>query len=612
MTSFSNSDSSRKPPLAGTPERTDLLERDPFAEIDPGYSSSLNPMGGYYPSDIDPFAGMDGAWDGAPSPVEPFQASPAAPSVPPSKSSLPQTQPTRSSPYGMDPTAAPLKADRSFPSVGGTDSFAPAPAPARKSGNGGSGSGGTRHPGGRLPPHHLEAERSVLGAILLNNKAIFQVLEIGLEARDFYREAHQKVFEILVILSEKGEPLDLITVTSALKDRNLYESVGGSATLTALLEDSFAISNVNYYARIVREKALLRRVIEAAAEIAEEAFDGVEDVESYLDSAEQKIFSVSDAKTNKSFASMKDILVSNMDAIERLSQQNRQVTGLATGFNDFDRLTSGLHSGQLIIVAGRPAMGKTSLVLSAAQNAAIAGKAVVALFSLEMSSDELGFRLLSGVARVDSKRLKVGRIGEREWQNLAKGADALSKAKVFIDDSGDLTVMEMRAKCRRLMASEKKIDLIVVDYLQLMKGSKASQKGDGSREREISEISRNLKALAKELKCPIIALSQLNRGVESRQDKRPMLSDLRESGAIEQDADMVCFVYRDEVYNKETEDKGIAELIVAKHRAGETATIRLAWLSEYTLFANLAADAPGTPVPPAGAPSHHSRDDIGF
>ena len=492
--------------------------------------------------------------------------------------------------------------------------------PDRRNSGGGSGGSrggnGPRPPGGRLPPHNLDAERSVLGAILLNNKAIYQVLEIGLEARDFYRESHQKIFEILVLLSERGEPLDLITITAALRDRNLYESVGGSETLTALLEDTFTISNVNHYAKIVRDKALLRRVIEVAAEMAEEAFDGVEDVEGYLDTAEQKIFSVSDAKTSKSFTSMKEVLVANMDSIERLSQQNRAVTGLATGFTDYDKLTSGLHSGQLIIVAGRPAMGKTSLVLSMAQNAAISGKAVVALFSLEMTADELGFRLLSGVSRVDSKRLKVGRIGEREWQNLAQGADALSKAKIFIDDSGDLTVMEMRAKCRRLMASEKKVDLIVVDYLQLMKGSKASQKGDGSREREISEISRNLKGLAKELKCPIIALSQLNRGVESRQDKRPMLSDLRESGAIEQDADMVCFVYRDEVYNKETEDKGIAELIVAKHRAGETATVRMAWLSEYTLFANLASDAPGTPIGYSGGGSSPqgggNRDDIGF
>jgi replicative DNA helicase len=241
-------------------------------------------------------------------------------------------------------------------------------------------------------------------------------------------------------------------------------------------------------------------------------------------------------------------------------------------------------------------MGKTSLVLSIAQHAAVAKKSVVALFSLEMSKEELGFRFLSGVARIDSKRLKVGRLADRDWPRLAQAAGDLSQSQIHIDDSGDLTVMDMRARCRRLLSSHKKLDLIVVDYLQLMKGSKSSQKGDANREKEISEISRNLKSLAKELKVPIIALSQLNRGVESRQDKRPMLSDLRESGAIEQDADMVCFVYRDEVYNKETEDKGVAELIVAKHRAGETATVRLAWLAEYTLFANLAQDEAGAPV----------------
>jgi len=583
----------------------------------PGFA----PESGGFPLESDPFAGMDAAWEGAPMPYlgepmtldpnqRPDEAQRAAP-----QPAVPQQEPQAFPPQSFSQNASAAMEMRAPQGPG------PGSSERRQSGGGAGGGGarggnGPRPPGGRLPPHNLDAERSVLGAILLNNKAIYQVLEIGLEARDFYRESHQKIFEILVLLSERGEPLDLITITAALRDRNLYESVGGSETLTALLEDTFTISNVNHYAKIVRDKALLRRVIEVAAEMAEEAFDGVEDVEGYLDTAEQKIFSVSDAKTSKSFTSMKEVLVSNMDSIERLSQQNRAVTGLATGFNDYDKLTSGLHHGQLIIVAGRPAMGKTSLVLSMAQNAAISGKAVVALFSLEMTADELGFRLLSGVARVDSKRLKVGRIGEREWQSLAQGADALSKAKIFIDDSGDLTVMEMRAKCRRLMASEKKVDLIVVDYLQLMKGSKASQKGDGSREREISEISRNLKGLAKELKCPIIALSQLNRGVESRQDKRPMLSDLRESGAIEQDADMVCFVYRDEVYNKETEDKGIAELIVAKHRAGETATVRLAWLSEYTLFANLASDAPGTPLGYSGgggaAPGGGSRDDIGF
>jgi replicative DNA helicase len=452
-------------------------------------------------------------------------------------------------------------------------------------------------PGGRIPPHNTEAERSVLGAVLVNNESIHRVVEIGLEARDFYREAHRKIFEVLLALSERGEPVDLVTLTAALRDRQWYEAVGGTATLTSLFEDAFAVGNIAHYARIVRDKAVLRRMIEVTGEIAAEAFEGTEDVEAYLDEAERKVFTVSDTKISKSFTSMRDILVANMHSIEELSQRKADVTGLPTGFKDFDVLTSGLKGGQLIILAARPAMGKTSLVLSLMQNASIGHKAVVALFSLEMSKDELGFRFLSGLSRIDSKRLKIGRLADRDWPRLAQAADQLSKAKIFIDDSGDLTVMDMRARCRRLVSMEKKIDLIVVDYLQLMRGSKAASK-DGSREREISEISRNLKTLAKELNVPIIALSQLNRGVESRQDKRPMLSDLRESGAIEQDADMVCFIYRDEVYNKETEDKGIAEFIVAKHRAGETATVRLAWLAEYTLFANLAGDAPGTPVGP--------------
>ncbi|MBL7715680.1 MAG: replicative DNA helicase [Bdellovibrionales bacterium] len=461
-------------------------------------------------------------------------------------------------------------------------------------------------PGGRVPPHSLEAERSVLGAILVNNEAIHRVVETGLESRDFYRDAHQKIFDVLLSLSERGDPVDLITLTSSLKDRGWYDQVGGTGTLTQLFEDQFAPGNINYYAKIVRDKALLRRMIDASAQIAGTAFEGVEDIEAYLDEAEQKVFSVSDAKLTKSFSSMQEILVQNMHTIEENAQKKQFVTGLSTGFTDFDRLTSGLHPGQLIIIAGRPAMGKTSLVLSAAQNAAVNSKAVIALFSLEMSKDELGFRFLSGLARIDSKRLKIGRLMDRDWPRLTVAADQLAKAKIFIDDSGGLTVMDMRARCRRLLSIEKKLDLIVVDYLQLMKGSKASQKGDGSREREISEISRNLKELAKELRVPIIALSQLNRGVESRQDKRPMLSDLRESGAIEQDADMVAFVYRDEVYNKDTEDKGVAELIVAKHRAGETDTVRLAWMGEFTLFGNLAHDQGGGQI----SPPRSDRGDI--
>jgi replicative DNA helicase len=600
--------------------------------------------------------------------------------------------------------------------------------------------------GGRIPPHHAEAERSVLGAILLNNESIHRVLEIGLESRDFYIQAHQKVFDMALSLVEKGEPVDLVTMTASLRDRGWFEQVGGATTLTSLFDDTFAVGNVMHYARIVRDKAILRRMILAAAEIAAEAYDGVEDTESFLDEAERRVFTVADAKLNKSFSSMQEILVENMHSIEELAQKRADVIGLSTGFHEFDRLTSGLRPGQLIIIAARPAMGKTSLFLSMAQNIAMAGKGVVAIFSLEMSKEELGFRFLSGMTRIESKKLKVGRLADRDWPRLAQSADQLSKSKIYIDDSGDLTVMDIRSRCRRLYSTEKRLDLIVVDYLQLMKGSKASQKGDGSREREISEISRNLKSLAKEQKVPIIALSQLNRGVESRPNKRPMLSDLREcvtgdtlvcladgrripireligetphvlsmtpegkivtrvsdkvwsvghkaifevslasgrkiratdkhrlyssdgwkqvgdlrvgdrlaiaralpapevadhksdaendlfwdrivsivpagteevfdltvpgteswladgivshnSGAIEQDADMVCFIYRDEVYNKETEDKGIAELIVAKHRAGETDTIRLAWLSEYTLFANLAKDSPGVPILP--------------
>lgn len=474
----------------------------------------------------------------------------------------------------------------------------PANAPGTP-GNGGSMRSNALQHAGRIPPQNLEAERSVLGAILVQNEAIHRVLEVGLETRDFYRDSHQKIFEVLITLSERSEPVDLVTLTSALRDRGTFEAVGGTATITSLFEDSFAVGNVAYYANIVRNKALLRRMIETTAEIAGDAFDGIEDVEAFLDDAEKKVFSVSDTKLTKTFSSMQEILVNDVvPTIELLSQKKADVVGLHTGFTEFDKLTSGLKGGQLIIIAGRPAMGKTSLTMSMALNSAVQHKAVVALFSLEMAKDELGFKLLSGLARIDSKRLKVGRLADRDWPRLAQAADSLSKSRIFIDDSGDLSVMDMRARCRRLLSQQKKLDLIIVDYLQLMKASKGASRGDSSREREISEISRNLKGLAKELKVPIIALSQLNRGVESRQDKRPMLSDLRESGAIEQDADMVAFVYRDEVYNKDSEDKGVAELIVAKHRAGETATVRLAWLAEYTLFANLAGDTPGTPVHP--------------
>lgn len=455
-------------------------------------------------------------------------------------------------------------------------------------------------PSGRVPPHNLEAERSLLGSVLVNNEALHRVVETGLEPRDFYRDAHGKIFEVLMSLSERSEPIDLITLTAALRDRGWYDEVGGSQTLTSFFEEEFAFSrqsNVTQYAQIVRDKAMLRRMIDVASEIANDAFEGVENMDDYLDEAERKVFAVSDTQQSKGFQSIRDVLMENMHSIEELAQKKSDVIGLATGFTELDALTSGLRGGQLVILAARPGMGKTSLFLSAVQNITQQSKSVAAIFSLEMTEEELGFRLLSGLARIDSKRLKIGRLADRDWPKLAQAADQLAKSKIFVDSSGILTVMDIRSRCRRLLATEKRLDLIVVDYLQLMRGSKSNRK-DGNREQEISEISRNLKNLAKELKVPIIACSQLNRGVESRPNKRPMLSDLRESGAIEQDADIVAFIYRDEVYNRDSEDRGMAEIIVAKHRAGETATIRLAWLAEYTLFANLAPTSPGGPVIP--------------
>lgn len=451
-------------------------------------------------------------------------------------------------------------------------------------------------PPGAVPPHALEAERSLLGAILVQNEAIDAAREVGVEARDFYREAHQRIFEAAEFLADRREPIDLVTLTGALRDRGQYEAIGGSDTLTGLFDEAFAVGNAGQYGRIVRDKAVQRRMIEACSEIISDAFNGVEDTESFIDQSEVRIFQVADTHAQQGFAEIRNILLDNMARIEELALQKLDVTGLSTGFHDFDRLTTGLHGGQIVIIAARPGMGKTSWFTSVLQHAAIVNKAVVALFSLEMSKEELGFKFLSGLSRIDSKKLKVGRLADRDWHRLSEAADQLAKSKIFIDDSGGTSLMDIRAKCRRLLAREKKLDLIVVDYLQLMKASKKLARTDSSREREISEISRGLKELAKELKCPIIALSQLNRSVESRQDKRPNLSDLRESGAIEQDADIVCFIHREDYYNKETENKGIAELIVAKNRSGETDTVRLAWLGQYTLFANLASDSPGTPI----------------
>lgn len=456
----------------------------------------------------------------------------------------------------------------------------------------------------RVPPHHLEAERSVLGSILVRNEAFDQIREVGIVPEDFYVESHQKIFEVACDLSDKRLPIDMVTLTDSLRSRGWYDQIGGSASLTNLFDEAFAVGNVSHYARLIKNKAILRNLISICSEVIGDAVGGVDEIDAFLDQVETRIFKVSGVSTVNPVSELKNILIENMSRIEELAMSKKSVTGVSTGFYDFDELTSGLQAGQVMIIAARPGMGKTSWFLSALQHAAIKEKSVCAVFSLEMSKEEIGFRFLSGLSRIDSKKLKVGKLFDKDWHALAEAADHLSKAKIFVDDSGGLTVMQIRSRCRRLLASQKKLDLIVIDYLQLMKGPRTGRGGEQSREREISEISRGLKELAKELKVPIIALSQLNRGVEQRQDKRPNLSDLRESGAIEQDADLVCFIHREDYYDKETENQGIAELIVAKNRAGETNTVKLLWIPQYTLFANLSKD-------PTGLPTSSGRPDRG-
>jgi replicative DNA helicase len=449
-------------------------------------------------------------------------------------------------------------------------------------------------------PQDLDAERSVLGAVLLNNSALDHLRELGLENPDFIHDAHQKIFEMACSLSDTGKPIDVVSITSAIRDRGWYDQIGGVNTLTSLYDQvSFQIANVGHYGRIVREKALQRRLIETCSEIMDEGLQGIENTDAYIDQSETKIFEVSQNKVQRSFSALGEVIAENMTKVQELFVSGgAEVVGLPTGFTDFDKMTTGLHPGQVMILAARPGMGKTSWFISALLHGAVAAKSVTALFSLEMSKDELGFRFFSSISRIDSKRLKTGQLSKEEFRRLMGAAEQLGGARVHIDDTPALTVMDIRGRCRRLKAKEKRLDLIVVDYLQLMRGPKTSSNG-GSREQEISAISRGLKELAKELSVPIIALSQLSRNVESRTDKRPMLSDLRESGAIEQDADMVCFIYRDDYYNHDSNEKGIAELIIAKNRHGDQGTVKLAWMGQYTLFANLANEN-GGPGPSGG------------
>ena len=430
----------------------------------------------------------------------------------------------------------------------------------------------------RLPPQNLEAEASILGGVLLENEAINTVLEL-VNAEDLYRESHRKIFRAMVDLWDRSEPVDLITLSDQLKANGDLEAVGGSAYLAELAGQVPTAANIAYYARIVREKAILRHLIRASTDIASRGLEERGDVDDFLDDAEQAIFDIAEKRISSSFVRVGDVMTETIKKVDELYQRKEMVTGVATGYRDLDRLTAGFQPSDLLIVAGRPGMGKTAFALNIAVNAAFRGIGV-AVFSLEMAMEQLVLRMLCSEARVDHSRLRTGYLRDTEFPALVKAAGRLGDAPVYIDDTPAVTVLEVRAKTRRLVRDRsRKIGLVVIDYLQLMRGHRDSP----NREQEISEISRSLKALAKELRVPVVALSQLNRRVEERGDKHPVMADLRESGAIEQDADVIMFVYRDEAYDA-TKNPGVAEIIIAKQRNGPVDTLKLTFLKEYTRF----------------------------
>ncbi len=439
----------------------------------------------------------------------------------------------------------------------------------------------------RLPPQNLEAEMSVLGGILLENEALNRALE-HLRPEDFYREVHSKIFNALIALSDRSEPADLVTLTAMLKEQGTLEEVGGSSYLSTLVDFVPTAANISYYCKIVKEKSIARELIKVATEIAGRGYEGGE-VDASLDWAEGEIFKIANMKSRPSFFATKDIVKDTIKAIEKLYDRKELITGVPTGFTDLDNMTSGLQPGDLVIVAGRPSMGKTAFCLNLVENATMHASTPVpaAIFSLEMSKEQLVQRLLCSVARIDASRVRNGKLAQSEFPTLVNAAGVIAEAPIYIDDTPAISVLELRAKSRRLK-QEKNLGLIIVDYLQLMQGSNPE-----SRQQEISEISRSLKALAKELKVPVIALSQLNRSLESRTDKRPILADLRESGAIEQDADVIMFLYREAVYcdackkRDNSCDKGHernAEVIVGKQRNGPLGVEQLTFLGEYTRF----------------------------
>ena len=434
----------------------------------------------------------------------------------------------------------------------------------------------------KVPPHDLEAEQAVLGCMLTDKDAVISAVET-LTEDDFYREDNKIIYKAILNLYNRAEPIDIITLKSELSAMGKFEAVEYVAELPDKVPTT---SNVERYIKIVEEKSTLRTLIKTANDLISLGYDPTQDVEDIMDSAEKKIFNVMQKRNQTGYSSIKDILVDSFTELEDLYNRKQHVTGVPTGFIDLDNKTAGLHNSDLILVAARPAMGKSAFALNIATNAAIQANVGVAIFSLEMSKEQMANRILGSVAMVDGNSIRTGRIADDDWIKLATASGELSQTGIYIDDTPGISVMEIRAKCRKLKL-EKNIGLVVIDYLQLVQGS--NKKG-GSREQEISEISRSLKILAKEINVPVIALSQLSRAPEQRPDHRPMLSDLRESGAIEQDADIVMFLYRDDYYNEDSEKKNIAEVIIAKHRAGSTGTVELAWLGNYTKFANLAKD----------------------
>ncbi len=437
-----------------------------------------------------------------------------------------------------------------------------------------------------LPPQSIETEDSILSSLLLDKNSLLDVIEI-LSPEDFYKSAHQKIFSAIVDLFEKDEPVDLVTTVNILKERNQLEEIGGAAYLAKLVDIIPIAVNARHYAKIINDKARLRRLIETTNSISKRCFEDSGDVDGVVDFAESSIFEISKNTITPEFYPISKIIDSNIDTLEERQGQKSLITGIPTGFDRLDALTSGFQASDLLIIAARPSMGKTALALNIARNAATNKNIPVAIFSLEMSKEQLSMRLLCSESKIDSSRLRSGFFTDRDWRKLTDAASVLTRLPLYIDDSANISAMSIRAKARRLQ-KEKGLGLIIIDYIQLMKSTRSSER----RDLEISEISRSLKALAKELSLPVVALSQLNRMLETRTDKRPQLSDLRESGALEQDADVVAFIYRDEVYNKEDTNpkKGTAEIILAKQRNGPVGTVHLAFRPSFTRFENLATD----------------------